>query len=533
MWRVFLRLAGLSLLAWFVVCGASHAQSLRMGYTRPMGLQTPWYNDFGYDPAYTADFNNRLTHREQWNADKEKAQKDSTFNLGPLSSTVYFTQSVGYRNVRTSGPGAAYLMTNGYGQVVKDGSDFPLVSTLSMNNDVPISEYMDLSATIQLRYACYPMKTQQDQFDASLMAEGSELRLKIDVTPFIRMVVYDSFQYRTDYVNDRGMYDTYGGRAYTYIRNTLGATTEWQMAKDKQLILDVNRSDIIPMDTVDEQLREINYGETLSYKQQILPELTGGASVGLSDAEFPNVTNATTWFQEDYMVFAEVQRRESDRIRARILDFTKIQAGVGYSTGHDLDKPVGLALPGEMQGPGGSNGTVIGYIDVETQLRPDLVQNANVSRRMRAGQPGTHEIDTEYGYVLNWRGDASGLSVGTQWTDVEMGDTRYPGYIYWMNRARYWYSATDRITPFLSCSYATTRNKKTPQDSAVALSLEDQWDYDVWSVTAGVSFEVFQMFGRPVYFSISGDHSERVSSEPLLTFAQDTLLATLTYGYRF
>ncbi len=152
---------------------------------------------------------------------------------------------------------------------------------------------------------------------------------------------------------------------------------------------------------------------------------------------------------------------------------------------------------------------------------------------MRAGQPGTHEIDTEYGYVLNWRGDVSGWSVGTQWTDVEMGDDRYPGYVYWANRARYWFSATDRITPFLSGSYATMRNKETIQGSDVALSLEEQWDYELWSVTLGVSFEVFQVFGRPVFFSISGDHSERVSEQPLLTFARETLLATLTYGFRF
>jgi hypothetical protein len=77
------------------------------------------------------------------------------------------------------------------------------------------------------------------------------------------------------------------------------------------------------------------------------------------------------------------------------------------------------------------------------------------------------------------------------------------------------------------------RNKETIQGSDVALSLEEQWDYELWSVTLGVSFEVFQMFGRPVFFSISGDHSERVSEQPLLTFARETLLATLTYGFRF
>jgi hypothetical protein len=423
-------------------------------------------------------------------------------------------------------------MTNGYGQVTEDGSEFPMVSTLSMQNYMPISEFMELSATIQLRYAYYPMKTQQDQFDASLLAEGSELNLKITVTPFIRMVVYDSLQYRTDYVNDRGMFDTYGGSSYTYLRNTFGVTTDWQMAKNKRLILDVNRSDIIPMDTEDEARRQIAYSETLSYQQQILPELTGGASVGLSETEYPKA-DFPAWFQEDYMLFAQVQRRESERIRARILDFTTLRAGLGYGTGHNLENPVGLALPGEVEGPGGSNGTVIGYIQVDTQLRPDLLQNVNVSRRMRAGQPGTHEIDTECGYVLNWRGDVSGWSIGTQWTDVEMGDDRYPGYVYWANRARYWFSATDRITPFLSGSYATMRNKETIQGSDVALSLEEQWDYELWSVTLGVSFEVFQVFGRPVFFSISGDHSERVSEQPLLTFARETLLATLTYGFRF
>jgi hypothetical protein len=286
------------------------------------------------------------------------------------------------------------------------------------------------------------------------------------------------------------------------------------------------------MDTEDEARRQIAYSETLSYQQQILPELTGGASVGLSETEYPKA-DFPAWFQEDYMLFAQVQRRESERIRARILDFTTLRAGLGYGTGHNLENPVGLALPGEVEGPGGSNGTVIGYIQVDTQLRPDLLQNVNVSRRMRAGQPGTHEIDTECGYVLNWRGDVSGWSIGTQWTDVEMGDDRYPGYVYWANRARYWFSATDRITPFLSGSYATMRNKETIQGSDVALSLEEQWDYELWSVTLGVSFEVFQVFGRPVFFSISGDHSERVSEQPLLTFARETLLATLTYGFRF
>ena len=88
------------------------AQSLRMGYARAVSMRSPWYDDAGYDPAYSLRYNNRLDRARKRGLQRTTIPEDATFQIGPLYSTVYFTQSIGYRYVRTSGPGADYLYTN-------------------------------------------------------------------------------------------------------------------------------------------------------------------------------------------------------------------------------------------------------------------------------------------------------------------------------------------------------------------------------------------------------------------------------------
>ena len=88
----------------------------------------------------------------------------ATLRAGPFYSTVVFSQSAGLRYSTYSGSGENFYLDNDLGRITDEGIEFPLVSTLSFRNYLLINAYTDLDLSFLLRYAYFPMNTQDNEF---------------------------------------------------------------------------------------------------------------------------------------------------------------------------------------------------------------------------------------------------------------------------------------------------------------------------------------------------------------------------------
>ena len=202
----------------------------------------------------------------------------ATVRIGPFYSSMTFFQSVGYRYTRSEGAGTDFLFGTRRGRILEDGSEYPLVSRLTTRNYLLITRHMDLDVSIDISYHHFPMGTQEDELIVQLPPEGiaGSLSTEIRWTPYLRSLIYDDLVYRTDYVDTRGISDDYGGSAYEYFRNKFGINTDWLMAKDKSLSLDLSRTDQVPSDDLYADQESVTYSESISYEQQVFPKLVIG-----------------------------------------------------------------------------------------------------------------------------------------------------------------------------------------------------------------------------------------------------------------
>ncbi len=126
--------------------------------------------------------------------------------IGPFYSNVTFSQLVGYRYVSTQGTGVDYVFGTRRGRFKEDGSELPLITTLSLRNYLIVTRNMDVDLSLRLQNEYYPLDTQENEFFFDLTDESvaGNFSTEFRITPFVRGRVYDNMLYKPDYLDVRG-----------------------------------------------------------------------------------------------------------------------------------------------------------------------------------------------------------------------------------------------------------------------------------------------------------------------------------------
>ncbi len=519
-----------------VFSGAAHGQALRYDYRRDMTSGAMKYRD---DRVYQGEAGDRQVRKEP--------PQYATLRVGPFYSTATFTQSAGYRYIRTRGTGTDFLYGSHRGRYLKDGSDFPLISTLDLRNYVLITENMDLDLSVSATYAQYPMNTQEDEFYVNFVEEGffGTLSWAFDITPFLGATIFDRFTYRTDFVDTRGLEDKYGGTKYQYIDNEVGTFLEWRLAKGKSVVGSFSREDFLPSDKEFSNQERITYREGVEYRQTIFSSLSVGARAAYSQTKYTAVAR-NSWNQEDYSVFADFGEGrgigDDSGLGVKMSPFTRIRVGVGYSAGYSGRAGVASGSSGDSTAEQlDKSGSLTGFASLTTDLRKDLTHTFDYRRGLRTGFESDYELFSMYGYRIDWRGALESASFFTRVMEVEPSGDNVGSYRDWttgLNATYALFRIADRMGAFYSpllravdligtSTYTVRSNEGVAANGDAEPELHE--DYATWASRLGTSFAVTKSIGFLVYF----EHVERMSEAEQLAYTRDIFEAILTYRHQF
>ena len=469
----------------------------------------------------------------------------ATLRIGPFFSTARFTQSVGYRYTRGRGRGTDYLFRNERSTIREDGEEFPMISTLTFRNYLLITRRMDVDASVSMSYQHYPLGTQEDVFDISLVDEGiyGNLSMGIMFTPFLRGTVYDSFVYKTDYVDTRGVIDEYGGERYEYISNRVGLNMDWLLARDKNIGLSASRYDVWPQskEFADQELS--SHHEGVVYEHRISPIVIMGARADFYQTDYAVPERADHEVQA-YTAFVRLDPsigvQDRTGLGIRLTDVSTLTVGIGYVFGYAsstrlVARDVSTATD-DVSTQSVDQGerdveTVTGFATLETHLRKDLTHQFSYSRSVRDGFFSSAEIVDLYGYRITWNGAATTASAFSNFSQVKPSRADDFMYSTWASGLQFAYPLVDYITLNGSTVY-TDRRSRAPDEAVEDLrvdELESRSDYQTWASRIGTSFGIM----RELRFNTYVEHVERYSDSDDLEYSRDTFGANLVYSHQF
>ena len=489
--------------------GSTYAQALRFNYARDVEQTSLSFQD---DQRYSVPYAARLPAREP--------PGSATVRMGPFFSSWLFSQRAGYRYVRTKGQPLTAVV-NRSSQAIGDGSEFPLISTLDLRNYLLITRNADLDLSLSARYAHYPLGTQDDEYDVTMAPEGvfGNISLGFDITRYVRAVLYESFSYRTDFVDTRGVTDEYGGQRYEYMDNNVGLNADWQLVKGKDILAGISREDLIPVTREFKDLERITYREFGAYEQQVfLPNMVVGARASYDQTDFAT-TNRSDWNGATYLVYLGA----SGGGLAPVTDVSSLRVGAGYSTASTAETEPSVA-------PGGSRSdsfSMMGYVDLSTRLRRDLAHFVGFSRGVRSGFESAFETyDTVY-YRITWNRNETKLSAHTAWTQVQPSSDSVSGYSDWSIGLEGTLPLTEWISLFATSRYDVRSNETAGTDPAVPA--DQQGDYSTWANRLGTSLAVTRSIEFVTYY----EHTIRRGDSPSQDSTWDIFEAFFIYRHQF
>jgi len=440
----------------------------------------------------------------------------AVLRIGPFYSSVSLSQSVGYRHTSGEGEGIDFLFENQRGVFLKDGSDFPLVTTLDMRNYIIISRTTDLDISLRASYAHYPNETQEDEFIFDLAEEGitGNISMEFELTPYVKGTVFNDSSYRTDYIDTRGIGDRYGGEGYEHFQNTAGLHLDWLMDRNKNMGLSASRTDSLPSDEKFDSQESVSYLEELIYQQVLNPFVTIGASAAFGQYTYTAVTNRPDTSFQTYMFSTT----------ARLTERTVGAAAIGYSQASSTGG-------GETDG-GPATGGMVGSVSVKTELDRGLDHEIGFVRSRSAGFNSSFELSDRFVYRLNWKSeDMVSAGLFSEYGSVSPSESSLGEYIDWVSGVTASYPLTELIALNASSTYSIRQNKGAEDPSGSEL----EWmnDYTTWSSQIGTSFAVMKRERNDVVFSTYVQHVERTSDSPLLEYNRIVFVATLTYTHQF
>jgi hypothetical protein len=437
-----------------------------------------------------------------------KVPEYALLHLGPFYSNITFSQSAGYRYTESTGTGSEFLFRNRRGVIVEDGSELPLVTSLSFRNYVFITEKIDLDASVNVSYSHYPLDTQEDDFFVDIAEEGAigDLSATIEFSKFLKMTLFDKAVYRTDYVDERGISDYYGGSRYEYFENTVGADLDWLLGPTRNLGVSVSRNDLLPRDDEFDYREHTEYREEVVYEKLVNPDLVTGIRGRFGQISYPS-TNRSDSSSQEATVFAT----------ARVTEQSVLSASLGYSM-WSIDKA-------GLDGREDPDDTMIGALSLQTQISPNTDHKISLHQARRGGFEADVETYRGGRYELNWKSDDIKATAYTEYDDVEANLSYAPDYSRWDTGLRVDYPLTMFLTLNGSSSYIIRKNRDT--SDGVSLDPELANDYDSWNSRIGAVVAVTEKIEFHTYYQ----HVERISDSEDLDYTRDIVSAVFTYKH--
>ena len=467
----------------------------------------------------------------------------ATFRIGPFYSTVSISQEFGYRWSASTGTGTDYLYGNRRGEILKDGPEFPLITTLGFRNFVLITRNMDLDISFWLSYEYYPLETQEGGFFFDLPEDGAMgfITLNYRITPMVTGSVYDRFIYRADYLDTRGYSDRYGGERYEHIENTVGTSLDWAFAKDKTVRGAVYRQDVIPFsDGFDDQERT-SYQEMLEYSQQIIGNVSVGANVSFNQTEYKVDYRPDNSYRTFYL-FARYNDGLGDDagLHLKMSDFTTASVGIGYSAGlngninfgESVQELDGVVTTNDIAGRYDTNygdfAQFLWFANIKTLLREDVWHSLGYSSSVNTGYRSAFEFVDSLEYRLEWNGAATTATLVSEYRSTTPSGVLFSDYTDWITRLDVIYPLTRKIALNGALRYQIREN-------AGVLIGEDLYDpetissYNTWMGRLGAEFYVTKSIRFYTYYT----HVSRDSDDEDLVYTRDIFEATFRYTYNF
>jgi len=470
----------------------------------------------------------------------------ATVRIGPFYSTATVSQSVGYRWTRGHGSGTDFLIANRRGIIREDGSEFPLITTLTLRNYLLITRNTDLDASVRMSYRLYPLDTQDDEFNVDIVEEGiyGTLSMEYRLTPVVKGTLFDNITYKTDYIDTRGLTDRFGGERYEYFQNRIGTRLDWLMAKNKDIGLGVSRTDVIPQDDEFADQERVSHNEYAIYEHQVIPRLVLGARATVTHVDYRDRDRADVKIV-NYNVFGRYNERlglgeaGQEGLRLRLTEFTRVSVGLGYSVGVSVGGAAAVTVTrtGTEEEPveqeqlvTGENdaATMTGFVKLRTQLNPRLAHRLSYDRRIRTGYKTALETVDSYEYRLNWDGQATKASLYSTLNVVEPSRVDVREYDDWTSGMTMDYPLVRYVTLHMLSKYTVRRNRGTVLDAA-NVPTEELYDHKTWTSRIGTSFQLT----RSITFNTYAQRVKRESESDDLTFVRDIFAATLKYTHRF
>jgi len=462
----------------------------------------------------------------------------ATVRIGPFYSSMTFFQSVGYRYTRGEGAGTDFLFGTRRGRILEDGSEYPLVSRLTTRNYLLITRSMDLDLSVDISYHHFPLGTQEDELVVQLPPEGlsGSLSTEIRWTPYLRSRIYEDLLYRTDYIDTRGISDNYGGSAYEYFRNSFGINTDWLMARDKNLSLDLSRTDQVPKDDEYADQESVTYAESIAYEQQILPQLVIGVRAGAQQISY-TATDRPDVDIQNYSMYARAGLGEEEEVgvvvrptRATTITLrlgASVAASASYQRGGSSRTfgNVDLQSIYESESAAGSTALLVEG-RIETRLRKDMMHSLTYERGVRGGFLAAFEEHDSLEYRLQYTGAFTSASVFSKWSTIRPSAGALNEYKDWTSGLTWRYPLSRSVDLRLTSTYSEREN-----ETVVIETGEVEWDsdYRTWVTRLGTAFKVT----RSINFDFYAQHVERTSDAEKLTYERDTIAATFTYRHDF
>lgn len=441
----------------------------------------------------------------------------ATIHIGPLYSNVGISQSVGYRYTRLSGTGVDYLEGNRRGDVRKGGSEFPMVSGISLNNYMIITPRMDLEANISVNYLHYPMRTQDDELQINLSDEGIFATFSTQFTPSrnSKILVYDDILYRTDYVDTRGLGDQYGGQEYEHIENTLGLDWDWKPNALNTFSASGSRQDIVPLTKAFDFQKGVRYAEIGSYRRSLTPFAAAGL-LGAASQSFYNAPERPDVYIYGISAFTGV------RLTPRWTGDGSLGYQFSTSTGGLLDEDV-------------NNRGVIASLGLENEISEMYRQRLSWQRSMTEAFDGGVDMTDTLAYSLSWNSEIFPGSLSTAYSVYDPQTDNRNGYADWATSLSVRHQLTRLLNLSLNATYAIRMNDDPVRPvSTVTTETVDTLpdlssDYETLTLSASTGFRVTKNTTLSAYAS----RADRTSENTDLAYTRDTVGVMLNWSHQF
>lgn len=466
----------------------------------------------------------------------------ATVRVGPFYSTIKISQSAGYRYTRSSGVGTDFIQQNERGTIIKEGQEWPIATTLDLRNYLIVTRRSDLDVSVSANYRHYPLETQEDEFNVYLAEEGifGNLSSEVELTPFVKAFLHDSFVYRTDYIDVRGLTDEYGGQRYEYMRNTVGIDMDWRLAREMNVGMSASRMDLVPRsDDFKDQERTV-YFESLLMEKQLLPGLVAGIKAGSTQVDYAEPDRPDTR-QVDYSFYGSAGFARDKGVGFQITEASVLSVGFGTSLGYAYDYDVSQTASDvdetESVYEGDSDqASFSASAALKTRMSKTTLQTISYDKGLRGGFSSAFEAHETYGYDFKWKGLASSVGLYSRYSFVEPSNDDETEYRDWISGINASYPLVSYITMMFSSTYSTRENLYKETGSTSDTKWLDEFgivtthnDYSTWISSIGTSFAVT----RSIKFSVSARHVERMSDIETLEYSRDIVTADLLYAHQF